>query len=43
MPNGDFKVSPVEGFVAINTGKNRVVKLVDRLNFSRNNFIKNNG
>lgn len=42
MPNGEFKVSPLEGFVAINTGKNRVVKLVDRLNFSRMNFVKNN-
>ena len=37
QPNGDFKTTAPEGFVAI--GARGAVKLVDRLEFSRLNFI----
>ncbi len=34
-----FKVTAPEGFVAVDTMSNKALKLVDRLEFSRNNFI----
>ena len=39
-PNG-FKVTGVEGFVAIDRLKGGAVKIIDRLEFSRNNFDSN--
>ena len=33
-----FKVTAPEGFVAVDTLSNKALKLVDRLEFSRNNF-----
>ena len=38
MGNGDYKVTNDEGFVAISNGTN-AIKLVDRLEFSKLNFI----
>lgn len=37
--DGKFTVSPPEGFVVVNRMNNRAFKFVDRLDFSRKNFI----
>ena len=44
IKDGDkFKVVAPEGFVATSKLNNKVVKLIDRLSFSKNNFNKNKG
>lgn len=39
MPDGSYKVTAPEGFVAVSHEKGNAVKLVDRLSFSRQNFL----